>query len=61
MAVELRRCPACGRYSMGEQCPAGHGPTRAAHPPRYSPQDKWALYRRKEKYPRHFAQPPQKA
>ncbi len=48
----LKKCVECGRYTLGEKCGDAKcgGETRAAHPPKYSPLDKYASYRRKEKY-----------
>jgi len=54
MAVELRRCAKCGRYSMRDCCQEEGAETKSVHPAKYSPQDKWALYRRMEKYPKLF-------
>ncbi|MCI4318348.1 MAG: RNA-protein complex protein Nop10 [Thermoplasmata archaeon] len=42
----LRVCRVCASYTLSEMCPAGHGPTRTPHPARFSPQDRWAKYRR---------------
>ena len=46
----LRRCPACGRYTLRRGCPECGGDTRSAHPARYSPDDKYARYRLAERY-----------
>ena len=51
----LRKCVKCGLYTMNDanvKCTNAKcgGETRAAHPPKYSPVDKYASYRRKEKY-----------
>lgn len=51
MGVELRRCRKCSCYTMKASCPVDGSETGTAHPPKYSPQDKWARYRRNEKYP----------
>ena len=41
----LRFCGNCGEYTMMEEhCGA---PPESAYPPRFSPQDKWAEYRKK--------------
>lgn len=45
----MKKCVACGSYSMKEKCGCG-GATRVAHPPRFSFADKYAAYRRKEKF-----------
>ncbi len=42
----LRRCDGCGRYSLRASCPACRGHTSTPHPPRYSPEDRYARYRR---------------
>lgn len=46
----LRKCVSCKVYTMREKCAKCGGETRAAHPPKYSPVDKWAVYRRKQKF-----------
>lgn len=48
MTSEILRCPQCGSYSLHEQCSCGA--TRISpRPPKYSPEDKYASYRRKYK------------
>ena len=42
----LHVCRVCGTYTLSADCPEGHGPTRTPHPARFSPQDRWAKYRR---------------
>ncbi|MCI4317300.1 MAG: RNA-protein complex protein Nop10 [Thermoplasmata archaeon] len=42
----LRRCRECGRYSLHAACPGCGSPTSTPHPARFSPQDRWARYRR---------------
>jgi H/ACA ribonucleoprotein complex subunit 3 len=42
----LRVCPGCGRYTLKAACPACGASTRTPHPARFSPQDRWAKYRR---------------
>lgn len=46
----VRRCPACGRYTLRRECPGCGADTRSAHPARYSPDDKYARYRLAERY-----------
>ncbi|MBS7382318.1 MAG: RNA-protein complex protein Nop10 [Candidatus Methanomethylophilaceae archaeon] len=46
MRSSLRRCPKCGRYSMKEKCLDCSADTVTAHPPRYSPDDRYGKYRR---------------
>ncbi|MBI4360910.1 ribosome biogenesis protein [Candidatus Micrarchaeota archaeon] len=43
----LRRCMR-RHYSLNEACPACGGETFSAHPPKYSPHDKYASYRRRQ-------------
>ena len=43
---ELRRCRACGRYTFQEACPTCGGATGTPHPARWSPEDRYARYRR---------------
>ncbi|MGC9210469.1 MAG: RNA-protein complex protein Nop10 [Acidilobus sp.] len=47
----LRRCAACGRYTLEkDRCPYCGGPLRVPHPPRFSPDDKYVKYRYMLKY-----------
>ena len=46
----MRRCRACGRYTLKRACPECEGDTAQAHPARYSPDDKYARYRLAERY-----------
>ncbi|MEM3399570.1 MAG: nucleolar RNA-binding Nop10p family protein [Candidatus Micrarchaeia archaeon] len=45
MVRKLKKCCVCSRYTMKEEC--CDKKTRTAHPPKFSPEDKWARYRRK--------------
>ncbi|HIH20951.1 TPA: ribosome biogenesis protein [Candidatus Micrarchaeota archaeon] len=46
--MKLGKCVSCGAYTMHEKhCSR---PASAAHPPKFSVQDKYAAYRRKSKY-----------
>jgi len=43
----LRKCVQCGKYTLNlEKCPYCGGVVRVPHPARFSPQDKYAKYRR---------------
>jgi H/ACA ribonucleoprotein complex subunit 3 len=43
----LRKCVQCGGYTLNvEKCPYCGGSVRVPHPARFSPQDKYAKYRR---------------
>ncbi|MBQ7702080.1 MAG: hypothetical protein IJT54_06725 [Candidatus Methanomethylophilaceae archaeon] len=46
MPSSLRRCPSCGQYSMRLECKDCSSSTVPAHPPRYSPDDRYGKYRR---------------
>ncbi|MFH1471084.1 MAG: nucleolar RNA-binding Nop10p family protein [Candidatus Micrarchaeota archaeon] len=44
---KIKKCSSCGSYTMmSEHCKE---PTVTAHPPKYSPEDKYSRYRRIEK------------
>jgi H/ACA ribonucleoprotein complex subunit 3 len=43
----LRKCEVCARYTLNvEKCPYCGGTVRVPHPAKFSPQDKYAKYRR---------------
>jgi H/ACA ribonucleoprotein complex subunit 3 len=44
--ARLRRCRGCSGYSLRERCPLCGQSTGTPHPARFSPQDRWARYRR---------------
>ena len=45
---KLRYCTGCKEYTLKESCPK-HGPTVSAYPLKFSPEDKYAKYRQKQK------------
>ncbi len=45
MRFLLRKCRKCGRYTLREVCPVCGARTAVAHPPRFSPVDKYVRYR----------------
>lgn len=47
----MRKCTSCGLYTLKDACPkcGRDTKTRTAHPPSFSPQDKYGKYRRKAK------------
>ena len=47
----LRRCEACKRYTLINVCPDCGARAVEPHPPKYSPEDKYAEYRRKANRP----------
>ena len=46
--VKILKCPACGNYALSETCACG-GKRLPPKPAKYSPDDKYAAYRRKYK------------
>jgi H/ACA ribonucleoprotein complex subunit 3 len=48
--MKLLKCRKCGIYTMREECQKCGSKTGTTHPPKYSVEDKYAKYRRKEKY-----------
>ncbi|MEK6843349.1 MAG: nucleolar RNA-binding Nop10p family protein [Candidatus Micrarchaeota archaeon] len=51
----MKVCKNCQKYSLEMKCGSCGSQTNAAHPPKYSKEDKYAIYRRKELYPQLFA------
>lgn len=46
----LMRCTRCGAYTLRKDvCPKCGGPLEVPHPPKYSPEDKYQVYRIKMK------------
>jgi H/ACA ribonucleoprotein complex subunit 3 len=43
----LRVCRSCDRYTLLETCSTCHRSTRSPHPARYSPEDRYGVYRRR--------------
>ena len=41
----MRKCTKCSRYTLKETCPVCGSPTKVPHPPKFSPDDKYAKYR----------------
>lgn len=48
MARHIYKCPKCDIYTMKDICECGEK-TVSSKPPKYSPEDKYASYRRKIK------------
>ena len=46
---KIRKCGKCGAFTLSMKCRKCGGGTRTTNPPKYSPEDKWADYRRKFK------------
>lgn len=49
MKAYMRRCPACGRYTLDYLCPVCGADTECPIPARYSPEDRYGKYRRMTK------------
>lgn len=48
--AHLFKCTKCNRYTLNQRvCPSCGGPVSEPGPPKYSPQDKYGVYRRKAK------------
>lgn len=47
---KLKKCARCNIYTMMEQCPRCGERTLSAHPPKFSPEDKYGKYRRMMKF-----------
>ncbi len=45
MRYRIRKCIKCSRYTLQDRCPECGSETRIAHPPRFSPEDKYVRYR----------------
>mgnify|MGYP000020469086 CR=1 FL=1 len=47
MGKKIFKCTVCGAYTLRtDKCPKCGGIVRPAHPPRFSPLDKYGKYRR---------------
>ncbi len=46
----IRKCPKCGTYTLMDKCPKCGSQTKVAHPPRFSPEDRYVKYRFGIKY-----------
>ncbi|MFH0971190.1 MAG: nucleolar RNA-binding Nop10p family protein [Candidatus Micrarchaeota archaeon] len=54
MAGLMRACKNCGQYTLKPECKKCNMQTNAAHPSKYSKEDRYAIYRRKELFPQFF-------
>ena len=50
MHFQLRKCLACKKYTLKNECPQCNGKTKTAHPAKFSPDDKYMRYRLEERY-----------
>lgn len=47
--MDMRKCDKCGIYTIKEKCPECESETKDPRPGKFSPEDKYGKYRRKEK------------
>jgi H/ACA ribonucleoprotein complex subunit 3 len=47
--MKIKYCPQCKAYTFKEKCPKCNSKTINQNPPKYSPEDKYGLWRRKIK------------
>ncbi|HDH27715.1 MAG TPA: RNA-protein complex protein Nop10 [Euryarchaeota archaeon] len=47
--MTLAQCKKCRGYTLSETCPKCSIPTSKPHPSRFSPEDRYGVYRRKLK------------
>ncbi|RLF71172.1 MAG: RNA-protein complex protein Nop10 [Thermoplasmata archaeon] len=52
MRSKIKRCPSCRMYTLKDICPRCNQSTVSTFPPRFSPEDRWGEYRRREKLKR---------
>lgn len=48
--MKLRKCGACGTYTMKGVCPRCGGVAKSPLPPSFSPEDRYGKYRRAAKF-----------
>jgi H/ACA ribonucleoprotein complex subunit 3 len=46
----IRKCPNCGTYTLKQECNSCGVRTIDPHPPKYSPDDRYARYRIEDRY-----------
>ncbi|HOP09808.1 MAG TPA: RNA-protein complex protein Nop10 [Candidatus Methanofastidiosa archaeon] len=49
MKMKILKCSSCGEYTLHDECPKCGGRAVPVRPPRFSPEDKYAEYRRRWK------------
>ena len=49
MVARILKCKKCNSYTLENICPKCGGKTYEVKPPKYSPEDKYAKYRREYK------------
>ncbi|MEM1644375.1 MAG: RNA-protein complex protein Nop10 [Ignisphaera sp.] len=51
MRWRIKKCAQCKLYTIKDICPKCGSKTSPPHPPRFSPEDKYVVYRVMIKYP----------
>lgn len=51
--MKMRKCGSCNEYTLKDICPYCNGDVFVVYPPKFSPEDKFARYRRKFKEEKH--------
>ncbi|WP_409200346.1 RNA-protein complex protein Nop10 [Methanobrevibacter sp. DSM 116169] len=46
MNLKMKKCSACGIYTIQDKCPKCNGDLNVIYPPKFSVQDKYGKYRR---------------
>ncbi|HZE77880.1 MAG TPA: RNA-protein complex protein Nop10 [Nitrososphaeraceae archaeon] len=46
----IRKCSSCKIYTLKYSCPKCSSSTHEPHPPKYSPEDRYASYRTIDRY-----------
>lgn len=46
----IRKCNSCNKYTLKLSCPTCGVETKTPHPPKFSPDDRYARYRLRERY-----------
>lgn len=46
----IRKCNSCTTYTLELLCPKCGSETKTPHPPKFSPDDRYARYRLRERY-----------
>ena len=50
MKTLLRKCPICKLYTLNLKCPKCQTETIFPHPAKFSPDDRYVMYRVKDRY-----------
>ena len=50
ISMRLKKCVACGTYTMKDACPKCGASAKSPMPPSFSPEDRYGKYRRMAKF-----------